>query len=128
MKIAIKNRAEIHSASAKTILLVDDSSAEKKIRAMMLSTHGYEVVSTSNTENAYAFCATRRPDLVLLAVAVSDGLALWQRMVSANPKQLIAFLSGNSLHLSPILSMSDMLRIHESPDDFIGKVQALLSS
>lgn len=122
----MKNRAEVHSANTKTILLVDDNSAERKTRAIMLSTHGYEVIATNNMENAYTLCTTRRPDLVLLAVGVSDGLALWQRMVGSNPKQLIAFLSGNSLHLSPILSMSDMLCIHEGPDNFIGKVQALL--
>ena len=122
----MSNRAQVHSANPKTILLVDDNSTERKTRAIMLSTHGYEVVATNNVENAYVLCTTRRPDLVLLAVGVSDGLALWQRMLGANPKQLIAFLSGNSLHLSPILSMSDMLCIHESPDNFIGKVQALL--
>ena len=126
MQIAMSNSAPVHSANPKTILLVDDNSAERKTRAIMLSTHGYEVIATNNMENAYALCTTRRPDLVLLAVAVGAGLALWQRMMAANPKQLIAFLSGNSLHLSPILSMSDMLCIHESPDNFIGRVEALL--
>ena len=56
-------------ASAWTILLVDDSPKEKHIRAIALHTHGYEVDSVSDIDDAYRFSQTEHPDLVLLALS-----------------------------------------------------------
>ena len=55
-------------ASARTILLVDDSPKEEHIRAIMLSTNGYDVNSVSNIDDAYRFSQMKHPDLVLLAL------------------------------------------------------------
>ena len=48
-------------ASAKTILLVDDSPKEKHTRAIMLNTHGYDVDSISNIDDVYRFSQTKPP-------------------------------------------------------------------
>lgn len=113
-------------ASARTILLVDDSPKEEHIRAIMLNTHGYKVHSVSNIDDAYRFSQTKHPDLVLLALSKnSDGeLALWERIKRANPGQRVAFLINNSLYLSPVFSMSDLVR-RPGGDDFVETIGAL---
>ena len=113
-------------ASARTILLVDDSPKEKHIRAIMLNTHGYDVDSVSNVDDAYRFSQTKHPDLVLLALSQdSDGeLTLWERIKRANPGQRVAFLINNSLYLSPVFSMSDLVR-KPGQDDFVERIGAL---
>jgi DNA-binding NtrC family response regulator len=113
-------------ASAKTILLVDDSPKEKHTRAIMLNTHGYDVDSISNIDDAYRFSQTKHPDLVLLALSKdSDGeLTLWERIKRANPLQRVAFLIENSLYSSPVFSISDLVRKPEQ-DDFVEKIGAL---
>jgi DNA-binding response OmpR family regulator len=45
-------KPETGPASARTILLVDDSPKEKHIRANTLNTHGYDVDSVSNIDDA----------------------------------------------------------------------------
>jgi CheY-like chemotaxis protein len=113
-------------ASVKTILLVDDSAKEKHSRAIRLNTHGYDVDSVSNIEDAYRFSQTKHPDLVLLALSKdSDGeLSLWERIKRANPGQQVAFLINNSLYLNPVFSMSDLVR-KPGQDDFVERIGAL---
>jgi DNA-binding NtrC family response regulator len=116
-------------ASARTILLVDDSPKEKHIRAITLNTHGYDVDSVSNIDDAYRFSQTKHPDLVLLALSKdSDGeLTLWERIKGANPRQRVAFLINDSLYLSPVFSMSDLVR-KPGQDDFVERIGALFSA
>jgi CheY-like chemotaxis protein len=116
-------------ASARTILLVDDSPKEEHIRTIMLNTHGYKVDSVSNIDDAYRLSQTKHPDLVLLALSQdSDGeLALWERIKRANPGQQVAFLINNSLYLSPVFSLSDLVR-KPGGDDFVEGVGALFSA
>ncbi len=116
-------------ASARTILLVDDSPKEKHVWAIMLNTHGYDVDSVSNTDDAYRFSQTKHPDLVLLALSKdSDGeLTLWERIKHANPGQRVAFLINNSLYFSPVFSMSDLVR-KPGQDDLVERIGALFSA
>jgi CheY-like chemotaxis protein len=113
-------------ASGRKILLVDDNPKEEHIRAIMLNTHGYDVDSVSNIDDAYRFSQTKHPDLVLLALSKdSDGeLTLWERIKRATPRQRVAFLINHSLYLSPVFSMSDLVR-KSGQDDFVERIGAL---
>jgi DNA-binding NtrC family response regulator len=123
------NKPRRGSAGRRTILLVDDSPKEKHVRAIMLNTHGYDVESVSNIADAYRFSQTKHPDLVLLALSKdSDGQStLWERIKRANPLQRVAFLINDSLYLSPVLSMSDLVR-KPGQDDFVEKIGALFGA
>jgi CheY-like chemotaxis protein len=123
------NKMRRGSASGRTILLVDDNPKEKHVRAIMLNTHGYNVESVSNTTDAYRFSQTKHPDLVLLALSKdSDGQSsLWERIRRANPLQRVAFLINDSLYLSPVFSVSDLVR-KPGQDDFVDKIGALFGA
>ncbi len=118
------------SAAGKTILLVDDSRREKHMRAIMLNTHGYNVESISNIDDAYRFSQTKHPDLVLLALSKDPDaeLNLWERLRYSNPRQRVAFLINSSLYLSPVFSISDLVRKHEGQEDFVERIGALFCS
>jgi CheY-like chemotaxis protein len=113
-------------ATARTILLVDDSPKEKHVRAIMLNTHGYHVESVSDIDDAYRFSQTRHPDLVLLALSRRSNreLTLWERIKRANPRQRVAFLINDSLYSSPVSSMSDLVR-KPGQDDFVERIGAI---
>ncbi len=118
------NRPRHSSANGRTILLVDDSPKEKHVRAIMLNTHGYNVESVSNPDDAYRFSQAKRPDLVLLALSkdTEGESTLWERIKRANPRQLVAFLINNSFYLSPVFSTSDLVR------DFVERIGALFGA
>ena len=123
------NRPRHSSANGRTILLVDDSPKEKHVRAIMLNTHGYNVESVSNPDDAYRFSQAKRPDLVLLALSkdTEGESTLWERIKRANPRQLVAFLINNSFYLSPVFSMSDLVR-KPGQDDFVERIGALFGA
>jgi DNA-binding NtrC family response regulator len=95
----------------------------------MLNTHGYNVESVSNVDDAYRFSQRKHPDLVLLALSRnSDGEStLWERIKRANPRQRVAFLINNSLYLSPVFRMSDSVR-KPGQDDFVERIGALFAA
>lgn len=123
------NTLETGPASARTILLVNDSPKEKHLWAIMLNTYGFDVDSVSNIDDAYDFSQTKHPDLVLLALSKDiDGQStLWERIKRANPRQRIAFLINNSLYLSPAFRMSDLVR-KPGQDDFVERIGALFGT
>jgi DNA-binding NtrC family response regulator len=123
------NRPRRGSANGRTILLVDDSPKEKHVRAIMLNTHGYNVEAVSNTDDAYRFSQAKRPDLVLLALSkdLEGESTLWERIRHANPRQRVAFLINDSLYLSPVFSVSDLVR-KPGQDDFVERIGALFGA
>jgi response regulator RpfG family c-di-GMP phosphodiesterase len=120
---------ENRPASARTILLVHDSPKEKHLWATMLNTYGYDVDCVSNIDDAYGFSQTKHPDLVLLALSkdIDGESTLWERIKLANPRQRIAFLINNSLYVSPVFRMSDLVR-KPGEDDFVERVGALFGT
>ncbi len=92
--------------SATRILLVDN----RQKRAIMLSTHGYDVESTSNLNEAYLFWRAEHPDLVLLALSKDSDreLRLWERIKRADPEQPVAFLIKDALY-RPVSCIADVI-------------------
>src|SRR6266849_2975217 len=95
-------------ASRSRLLLIDNSPRGKQIRAIMLHTHGYDVELIANLEEAYLFCRTEQPDLVLLVLGRERGaeLQLWNRIKRCNPLQRVAFVINNSLHHNPVFTLN----------------------
>ena len=112
-----------------SILLVDDDSRRRSLRASMLSTHGYEVDSVSNAAEARLRWDATRPDLVLLAWSRfrAGMLEFLEKIKRASPRQRVAFVNAESLHLSPLFYNGELVRKAEGPEDLIEQVGALLA-
>ena len=118
-----------HSHRA-SILLVDNDSSMRNLRAVMLSTHGYDVDSASNSVEAQSAWEVTRPDLVLVAFSrYSAGtLEFLEGIKRVSPQQRVAFLNGESLHLAPLFYNGELIRKAEGPGDFLERVRALLAA
>ena len=111
------------------ILLVDDNSQMRNTRAVMLASHGYEVESVSDTTEACVRWHAKRPDLVLLALSdTADRAFIWcQGIRDSVPAQRIGFLLAQSQYLCPVFLDGGVLLKGEGPEDFLGRVQTILS-
>ncbi len=118
-----------HSHRA-SILLVDDDSMMRNLRAAMLSTHGYDVNSACSSAEAQSAWEVTRPDLVLVAFSrYSAGtLEFLEGIKRVSPHQRVAFLNGESLHLAPLFYNGELIRKAEGPGDFLNRVGALLAT
>lgn len=111
------------------ILLVDDNSQQRNTRALMLSTHGYEVESVHDTREACLRWHANRPHLVLLALSstADRAFSFCQGIRESVPAQRVGFLLTESQYLCPVFLDGDMILEGEGPEDFLGRVQAMLS-
>jgi CheY-like chemotaxis protein len=96
----------------------------------MLSTHGYEVNSVSNSAEAHLSWEATRPDLVLVAFSRyrAGTVEFLERIKRVRPQQRVAFVNGESLHLSPLFYNGELIRKAEGPEDLIEQVAALLAA
>lgn len=111
------------------ILLVDDNSQLRNTRAVMLSTHGYEVEAVPDTMEACLRWHLKRPHLVLLALSkTADRDFIWcQGLRDSVPAQRVGFLLAESQYLCPVFLEGRLILQGEGPGDFLGRVQAMLS-
>ncbi len=73
------------------ILIVDDNADLVRIMGAHLEGHGYSVISASDVAEALKAVQTKKPDLIILDVAMpgGDGLNVLRRLNAANPKNMI---------------------------------------
>lgn len=118
------------SSHRASILLVDDDSRRRNLRAIMLSTHGYDVGSASNAVEAQSTWEVTRPDLVLVALSRYNAgtLEFLEGIKRVSPHQRVAFLNGESLHLAPLFYNGELIRKAEGPGDFLEQVGNLLAT
>jgi len=111
------------------ILLVDDNQRLRSKRAAMLSHHGYEVESVRDTSEACPRWHANRPHLVLLALSdTADRAFIWcQAIRDSIPAQRIGFLLAQTQYLCPVFLEGGVLLPGEGPEDFLVRVQAILS-
>ena len=86
------------SRSLPVILCVDDDAAALTVRALVLSSAGYEVISASNANEALAILTTHPIDLVITdhLLGRGTGAELAAHIKRHKPHVLIALLSGLS--------------------------------
>lgn len=112
------------------ILLVDDNAHLRNTRAVMLSTHGYEVESVQDTTEACLRWAVNRPDLVLLSLSKTADrtFTLCPAIRESIPAQRVGFLLAESQYLCPVFLDGVVILRGEGPEDFLARVQAMLSA
>ena len=71
------NRATGKYTMPKTVLTIDDDNAITELLAMLLRTHGYEVVTANNGEEGIRFIKEKNPHVVVLDLMM-PGLDGWQ--------------------------------------------------
>lgn len=110
------------------ILLVGDNSRLGSRRAIMLSTHGYEVESIHSAAEAGLTWRANRPDLVLLALthAADDTFALWRSIRESDPEQRMGFLVSDSQYLCPVFFDGTQVLHGEGPENIVERVRELL--
>ena len=110
------------------ILLVGDTSRLHSRRAVMLSTHGYEVESILSAAEAGRTWRVNRPDLVLLALthAADETFALWRSIRKSDPEQRMSFLVSDSQYLCPVFLNGNQVLQGEGPEDIVARVRELL--
>jgi DNA-binding NarL/FixJ family response regulator len=111
------------------ILLVDDNQQLRDTRAIMLSTHGYQVESVRDTTEACLRWHANRPNLVLLALseAADRTFAKCPGIRESMPTQRVGYLLAQSQYLCPVFLDGGVILKGEGPEDFLGRVQEILS-
>jgi len=83
---------------SETILLVEDAEAIRKLAAEFLSSHGFEVLSASNAEEAVSIAAAHAGSIQLLVTDVimpgQNGRVLAERLVASYPRIKVLYISG----------------------------------
>jgi len=114
---------------AKSILLLEEESAIGSPYIGVLVERGYRVVVSHSGDDAYQSWKKCRPDLVLLSFRRFDQgvLDFIEAIQSAIPKQLIAFLQDQNNWLAPVFQDDKLVRVAQSPEDYVKKIDTLLS-
>jgi two-component system cell cycle sensor histidine kinase/response regulator CckA len=83
---------------SETILLVEDAEAIRKLAAEFLTSHGFEVLSASNAEEAVNIAAAHAGAIQLLVTDVimpgQNGRVLAERLVASYPRIKVLYISG----------------------------------
>lgn len=86
------------AATGKTVLVLDDEPAVRKLVSAMLTSSGYTVLTADNGENAITtFKKKKQPVDLLLLDVVSPGLpgpVVAERLVGLQPGLRVLFMSG----------------------------------
>jgi len=105
------NWATGKNAMPKTVLTVDDDSAITELLAMLLRTHGYEVLTANNGEEAIKFIKEKNPHVVVLDLMMPsmDGWQVCKRVraFSNVPIVILSALDDPSLIASALDSGAD---------------------
>lgn len=112
------------------VLLVDDNDGARRMRALMLLTHGFTVDAISSLRDLDRPWEQTRYGLVLLSLtsAMRKDMASWKRIQQEHPAQEFMFLLSATTRLCPLFLDGDQVRTEEWPDSFLPRVQAAFSS
>jgi len=112
------------------ILLVDDNDGARRMRALMLFTHGYAVDAISSLRELDRPLGQAGYGLVLLSLTsgMRRDMASWRRIQQEHPAQEFMLLLSASTRLCPLFLDGDQVRSEEWPDSFLPRVQAAFPS
>jgi DNA-binding NarL/FixJ family response regulator len=114
------------SSVTPTILLVDDITGRRNVRAVVLSTHGYDVQCAADLADAQQQYRRQSPDLVLMGLSGNARSAyrldpFW----SAQPSQRFGFLLNEGQNLCAVMFNGRTVMSSEGPDDLVARVAML---
>jgi CheY-like chemotaxis protein len=119
------------SATAATILLVEDEDSVRAVVRGILDRHGYEVIAASSAEDALSILEAQSPrvDLLLTDVVMPgrDGHELAERVRAMRPNARVLFMSGNAERHSEHPGAA-FLQKPFSPGELAEKVRATLAA
>ena len=125
--------------TGRKILIIDDDPIYVKSTTAVLESHGYQVDSASNREEALAKMGQEKPDLVLLDVMmdwVLEGVTISQEMMSQRELQPIPIIMVTSIRDSEyrgLFPQDQYLHINSwldkpcSPDTLVAEVEKTLA-
>jgi len=120
------------SATAPTILVVDDEPGIREVLASSLEFEGYSVRTAPDGRAALAAVEAGRPDLVILDVLMPglDGLTACRRLRSADPTLPVLMLTARDLTGDRVAGLDagadDYLAKPFELDELLARVRALL--
>ena len=103
------------------ILIVDDDSDQRQIRALLLSQAGFEAFEAGDVAGAKIIAAAEHPQAAVVDLrlpTVEDGLALVRDLKALNPATRLVVLTGagiNVLARRPERLLVDQLLIKPAP-------------
>lgn len=117
-----------------TILIADDDKHLGKVLARALAAEGHQAILALNGPEALELATTRRPDLVILDVALplmtGDQVALGMRGIPALADTPVLFISGRDRdRLEPVMASLGPCGFLPKPvdlDEVLGAVRARL--
>lgn len=118
------------------ILLVEDDEQLRALANSILTSCGYAVIVSSDTEHARAICEQRASSIQLLLTDVVmpgiSGRALAQLLVAKNPKVKVLYMSGYTenaiVHHGVLDSGTHFIQKPFTPSMLAGKVREVLDS
>jgi len=103
------------------ILIVDDDSDQRQIRALLLSQAGFEAFEAGDVAGAKIIAAAEHPQAAVVDLrlpTVEDGLALVRDLKALNPATRLVVLTGagiNVLARRPERLLVDQLMVKPAP-------------
>jgi two-component system response regulator RegA len=103
------------------ILIVDDDSDQRQIRALLLSQAGFEAFEAGDVAGAKIIAAAEHPQAAVVDLrlpTVEDGLALLRDLKALNPATRLVVLTGagiNVLARRPERLLVDQLLVKPAP-------------
>ncbi len=117
------------------ILLMDDEPAVQRVATLILTRHGYEVLTASDGAQAVEIYRERQKEIALVILDVTmprmGGLACYEQLVQMNPNVSVILSSGYDLEgLSPRIPIRPGVRFLQKPyrlEELLDAVHSLLA-
>ena len=123
----------VHEKKEGRILVVDDNSDSRDILAKLLRMCGYDVISASNGESAYAAALRQVPDLIItdINMPVMDGIELLKRvrnegLLARTAVLVVTAFGGDAAHQAIEAGADAAAAKPFDFDGFIDTVESLL--
>ncbi len=116
---AANDRPKPTSLAKKSILLVDDDPAIRRVLVRLLAEENYAAIPAANGVEALELAANTHFDLVLLDLnmPLKDGWETFQQLISRNPLLPVIVITARANQLFPALA-SGVGALLEKPLDF----------
>jgi DNA-binding response OmpR family regulator len=117
----------VRRSPSPTILLVDDNAKSRNVRAISLTTHGYDVETIADASENEAW-RRGRYDLVLLSAGqrLQRDMAAWRQIQRDHPAQQFMMVTDFSLHLCPVFHDGREILRAQGPEELLERIAALL--
>jgi DNA-binding response OmpR family regulator len=113
----------------KKILLVDDESRIRDLRALILRGQGHVVQTAATLEEARAAWLPGKYSLIIVDLRrqPKEAMDFCEEIKQESPDQLVAFLTAPMIYVPSNSCPDDVIRQEEGPEEFVQRIQSLLA-